>query len=253
MSGSLLERYESQATILGDPPSQRPAGGRTYTPITDVDFEALDAVQIIAGEEMLGWRSAQRELRASGLPLALNGGIAGLEAAPPSDPLAALTLSATEQALWAAATYTPLPAGFARSPVHYTLFASGLMTTTATASPTVLFTPRWGTAITDATLGATPSIVLTASQTAVPWQIKGEFTVRGTGGPGGTNARVYGTFSLIGKFVTPANGIVDAHHIFGYTAATGDSTLAKGLFMGVVSTITTPTITVQQISFGSWN
>jgi hypothetical protein len=244
---SLLERYEQQAVLLDQPRS------RGYSAITDVDFCDLESLNLIAGQQMRGWKEAQRRLEASGLPLALQGGIAGLEAFPPSDALAAITLSATEQALWAAATYTPLAAGQQRSPVHYSLYAAGTVTTTATASPTMLLTPRWGTAITDATLGATPSIVLTASQTACPWFIRGELTVRGTGGPGGTNARVYGTFNMSGKFVTPANGIVDANHIFGYTAATGDSSIAKGLFMGIVSTITTPTVTVQQIKFGSWN
>lgn len=238
---SALAGMERRATIL-----RRPL---RYNPITDIDIER--DVQTLAGVEVRRWKGMLDEIAQGGDPTALVGGIAGLEGPPLADALAALTLSATEQALWAAATYTPLPASTSRAPAQYELFASGTVTTTATASPTMLWTPRWGTAITDATLGATPSIVLTASQTACPWQLRGELTVRGTGS--GTNARVKGTFTLIGKFVTPANGIVDAHHIFGYTAATGDSTIAKGLFMGIVSTITTPTVTVEQLKWGSWN
>lgn len=242
---SLLERYEQQATVL-----ERES--RSYTPITDVDATDLEAIQILAGKERGTWRQIEDQLRASGEPLALQGGIAGLEALPPSDALAAGTMSATEQAMWAASTYTPLPAGTQRSPVHYSLYASFQVTTTATASPTMTLTPRWGTAITDATLGADAQTALTISITT-NWILKGELTVRGTGGPGGTNARVYGTFFLHGKQGTTGNGATDVNHIFGFTAATGDSTIAKGLFMGIVSTITTPTWTVQQIRWGSWN
>jgi hypothetical protein len=213
-------------------------------------YNVEDDIQILMGREVKNWQRMMDDIRNGGQPLMLSGGIAGVEANPPPDALTALTLSATEQALWAAATYSPITAN-RQAPTQYELFASGTVTTTATASPTMLLTPRWGTAISDSSLGPTPSIVLTASQTACPWQIRGEVTVRGTGT--GTNTRVKGTFTLIGKFVTPANGIVDAHHIFGYTAATGDSTLTKGMFMGIVSTITTPAVTVEQIKWASWN
>jgi hypothetical protein len=237
--------------VLLDPATgrpQEPGSARRYTSITDIDVTR--DVNTLAGREAQSWDAINRELREGGDPLALQGGIAGLEYPPPPDALAAITLSAAEQALWAAGTYCPIAAN-SRSPVEYELFASGTITTTATASPTILFTPRFGVVVGGGTLGATPSIVLTASQAAVPWQIRGDVTVRGTGS--GTNARVKGTFTLIGKFVTPANGIIDAHHIFGYTAATGDSSIAQGLWMGIISTITTPTITVEQIRWGSWN
>lgn len=243
---ALLERYERQATVLG---RGRP---RSYRPITDVDFADTEALNLVAGEQMRSWKQIQRKLQASGEPTALSGGIAGLEALPPSDALAAGTMSATEQAMWTAATYTPLPVGTQRSPVDYDFYASFTVVTAATASPTMTLTPRWGTAITDATLGADAQTALAVSITT-NWQVSGELSVRGTGGPGGTNARVYGTFNLKGKSLTAGNGAADIDHVFGYTLATGDSTLAKGLFMGIVSTITTPTWAMQQIRFGSWN
>lgn len=222
-------------------PLRRGRGG--YTPITDVSI--WDDVGILAGIERSNWRDVAPEG-----PTALLGGIAGLEVPPPTDPFAALTMSATEQALWATATYTPIP-GLPRAPIAFELYASGTITTTATASPTVTYTPRWGLTNAAATLGASQQIALTASITGSVWQLRGNITLRAPGT--GSGGRLYGTFQYAGKHVTAGNGAPDAQSLFGYTAATNDTSAATGLWMGFVSTITTPTITVQQIQWGSWN
>jgi hypothetical protein len=236
---SLLERYERQAVDL------RP--GRTYSPITDIDV--MDDVAVLAGEERRGWGAITRALAAAGAPLALQGGIAGAEAKPPADALAALTFSASEQALWAAATYTPIEAN-SRSPVQYELYASGTITTVATPG-TMTLTPRFGTSTGGGSLGPSNAVTLTASLAGLIWQLRGEVTVRGTGI--GT-ARVYGTFHFLGKLATTGNGAADQNLLFGYTAVTNGSTdAAQGLFMGLTGSAATPTITVQQIKWGSWN
>lgn len=229
---------------------ERPRG-RRYEAITD--YDAMRDVQLLAGREIQNWRKINRELEEGGEPLALAGGIAGLEPPGgnvPPDAAPTVTLGATELAIWPTATWTPIAAN-RQTPTQYTLYAACTVTTTATASPTMTITPRIGLSNAGATLGATPSITLTASQTAVPVIITGEVTMRRTGT--GTAGAAFGSFRLIGKLAAPANGAVDAHHIFGFTAATFASDVATGLWMGILSTITTPTIIPQQIRWGSWN
>lgn len=182
------------------------------------------------------------------------GGFAGLEAAPPPDALAAVTGSVAETGLWSTAAYTPIGGGGApigaRAPVAYELYASGLLTTGLTPGTWTL-TPRIGTTTGGGTLGASNAITLTASLTGVIWELTGRVTVRATGT--GTNARAYGSFCLRAKLATTGNGAADQHILFGYTAATFDSTAAQGLFIGSTVGATTVSITPQQVHWLSKN
>jgi len=238
MSG--IEHMERKVTLRRRRPLR-------YTPITNASI--MDEIAILAGREAQNWREQMNALRSSGVPMALQGPVTGLAVNPPPDALSAVTFSASEQALWPATTWTPMTANL-QAPAHFELFASGTITT-VTSPGTMTLTPRWGTSVSGATLGASNAVTLTASVTAVPWQLYGEVTVRGAGT--GTNARVYGTFQFLGKLAAAGNGAADQNLLFGYTAATGDSSGAQGLFMGLTGSTTTPTITVQQIKWGLWN
>jgi hypothetical protein len=103
----------------------------------------------------------------------------------------------------------------------------GLVTTGATAVNWTI-TPRWGTANTGVTFGASQAVAKTVSLTAVPWMLQAWLQVRAVNDVTATQttAVLHGTFESAGT----ARDMV-----FGGTTATIDTTAAAGFWFGIVA------------------
>lgn len=237
--GQLLERMERQAVLLDDEPRER-----RYDPITDVTF--------LAREQAKHWRQLDDELRRGGDPVALIGGIAGIEGRSLSSAATATTASASEQQLWNTAIYSPIAKAAMREGACFELFASGRGTTGATPGTWTL-TPRFGTSTGGVTLGASAAITLTASITGFQWLITGRYTIRDLG-DANNSLSIIGSLTLQLRHSAATAGAIDATHVFGFTAVTtGDPTADQGLFIGSTASQTTTILTPDQICWGSWN
>jgi hypothetical protein len=238
-----LEQMERLAVPLR--PEHRPG----YQVITDVSI--WDDIGTLMGEQQSDWRKIASELEG---PVNLLGNIAGVEATPLGTALAAVTTGTSETGLWAAATYTPIPAN-PRGPLHLEVFASFTMTTGTTAGG-VTFTPRLGTSTGGSTMGASQATTNTASITGAMMALRGEMTVTYPTG-GLATARAYFSGHLYGRLSAAATGAFTENQIFGYTAVTNADIIsaATGLFMGVTnsSATTPPTLTMQQLRWVSLN
>lgn len=244
-----IERWAKQAVNLE-------RKGDHLTPAAD--SRVLGDVGALAQLEMATWRQRERELRASGVPLMVEGLYAGLEALPTGGALPAVTSINGEIILWPAVPYTPINAASLMAPKAYRLLVMGL-TTTSTSPANQTLTPRLGTSTSGATMGATAAVALTASITASFWVIKGDIVIRAIGAPGGTNASAYGVFHYMSTQATSGGlagpAVVGAGHnlLFGGTAAAFDASIAQGFVVGVTHTVTTITHTPQIPIFASWN
>jgi hypothetical protein len=162
-------------------------------------------------------------------------------------PLASLTpLTATTiEALWPAATYTPIAAGDANRPGKmYRLTAGGIMSFAATG--TLIITPNVGTATGGATLGASVTQTTPGVTTAQPWFLDALVVIR-TVGTGGTCV-------LQGTFTTNATGTAgtSVSFAFGGTSATIDTTVANGITIGKTLSVA-GTVTPQSVAWQSLN
>jgi hypothetical protein len=241
---TILERYERQATIL------RRGAGKVIT-----DFDALRDVQRFMGEQQREWKPWMQQIEASGDPTALVG-FAGVERQPPPGTLPAVTINATEAALWPTATWTPIDAN-PQCPKAYRLVAYGTATTAATPG-TVLFNARFGQLVTSPNIGVSTTAAQTASQTATPWRMEGAITIQ-KGGTA-TSGLVVANFKYEqGTAVSGGSAVLPAmEQIFGTTtgavSVVTDGTTAAGLWMGAIAvTSTTNTFIPQSVVWVSYN
>jgi hypothetical protein len=119
--------------------------------------------------------------------------------------------------------YCAIPANDARAGKVYQVEAGGVYGNTST--PTIIFTPRWGsstTVATNITLGASGTFTTITGTTALPFYIVFTFAIR-TAPPGATLGTGYGTGQVsLGIPVTSSQFMTDLY--IGGTAATIDTT-----------------------------
>lgn len=119
--------------------------------------------------------------------------------------------------------YTAIPANDARAGKVYRLNMGGRYGNTAT--PTVIFTPRWGnspTVATNITLGASGTFTTITGTTALPYLVEFTMVIR-TAPPGATLGTGIGTGRVsLGIPVTSSQFVTDLY--VGNTAATIDTT-----------------------------
>lgn len=202
------------------------------------------------------WKQLDNELRETSDLTALAGGFAGLELTPPVGTLTAVTINATEAALWPTATWTPIAAN-PQAPKAYRLLAFGTATTAATPG-TVLFNARFGQLVTSPLIGVSTTAAQTASQTATPWLLRGDVVIQ-RGGPA-TSGLVAAVFNY--RQGTAVSGgslsIAAVDQIFGTTtgaqSVVTDGSVAAGLWVGAIAvTSTTNTFIPQSVVWASWN
>jgi hypothetical protein len=213
----------------------------------------IDDIAELAELEMRRWKSVGAAI--SG-PTALIGGIEGIESntVMPDGDIASGSITATETALWPAATYSPLAANM-QVPKAFKVIAFGQQTTAATPG-TMTFTPRIGTTNGGSTLGASTATAQTASETTTDWMLEGALIIRAIGAAGASNAAAKGMFHYYQGTATTSGSIVlpAMHQIFGGTTATWDGTTTSALWMGLTAaTSTTNTFTTMGVVFASFN
>lgn len=236
-----IERWAKQAALLGD---------ITTTPPKRVADDLNDLVRY----ERHYWKMIDGRIAESGDPTALESLFGGLMAVPlASAGTASAFAVATETALWTPATYTPIPANSLMVPETFRLAATLNWTSTATASPTLILTPRLGTTVGGATLGASRAIPLTASITGAVGYIIGDITIR-TIGDGATGGSALGLFHFASTNVA-GGGATTIDELYGHTVGTFDSKAAQALCMGATTNPAgaTTSFTMQQIHWMSWN
>lgn len=197
------------------------------------------------------WKQRMGQMWVNGELMGVAGGLAGLEANPNNADLSAVTVNATEAAMWGASTYTPIPA-LQVGPKAYYLRAYGVATSASTPG-TQTFNPRIGTTSSGISMGISSNLTPTASETAVVWRLSGDMVLRS---PGSTASTATGFFSYEQTTGTSGNAgpLTGTPLFFGGTSASIDNTTAQALFMGLVAaTSTTNTMTPRLIIWASWN
>lgn len=222
---------------------EKPRRASEGTVITD--YNVLRDVQTIAGQEAQNWKAIDRNIRAAGDPTALIG-FAGVEASPPATSLTAVTGVAVETALWPAATWTPITAGY-QAPKSYSLVASGQVTTAAAS--TLILTPRIGTTTGGSTLGACGAQTLGTTITNATWRLHIDLTLRTAGSGTSSTAVAVSLFS----FTLTAGSAAPTNVLWGHTVATYDSTVSQGLFIGATPSVSTVSLTPFQVRWVSFN
>ena len=202
------------------------------------------------------WKEQMSEMWVNGTPMAVAGGLAGLEGvgSPPTD----VTITQTAAAIlsWPVVC-TPIRAG-AQSPTVWQLYAAGLQTTAATPGTVQWQAGIGGTAGTNLLGAATTALATTASQTASLWRCFGKLVAPRTGGGTvGANATAIGYFTIEWTTGTAGPGALFAGTpmLFGgATASSYDSSVATNLHVDTLTaTSTTNTLKPQIILWGSWN
>ena len=172
-----LERWARQAVLLerkGD-----------FAPVADSRVLAdVDALKALHRQQ---WKQRWREL--DGVPVALEGTYAGLNAYPPSADLAVTSISGTA-ALWTSSLWTPIGSNAVIAPEAYRIAMTAKITTSTTPA-NIGFDPRIG-AGSNGWLGdcrharsaLSTNVALTASITASYYYVIGDLTLRTVGGPG---------------------------------------------------------------------
>lgn len=254
-----IERWAKQAVLLEREGNFEPVASKAV--LADVnDLKAMHQET---------WKYREREIRASGHPVAMaEGSYAAMMAYPSPAVITTTSISGTVN-LWPQATYTPLPPNLSLAPQAYRIIIPAKLTT-STAPGNIGFDVRmgstgaWttgGTAIgtTGATLGASTNVALTASITAAFYMIIGDITIRTVGLPGANSTAVgmfhyFSTQATSGGLAGPA--VTGAGHnlMFGGTTGSFDSTVASaGIAFGAVHTVATITHNVDQIHGCDWN
>lgn len=250
---SLIDKYSKEAHVFPRP-FERDPGEKFHLLNGERVNDVLDLARLEAGQ----WRRMNKELHASGDPTMLESLFGGLMATPLASAASAAVNPAVATAtnLWTPFVYTPVPANAVMVPETFRLAVTGIFTTTATASPTLVLTPGITTNIVPAgafIMGASRAIPLTASVTTGYWYLLGDMTVR-TAGDGSTAGSIYGMFTFAATAAAgPNTAAVD--ELFGHTVATFDPKVANGIAMAMTSNPAgaTTSMTVQQIHFMSWN
>lgn len=172
---------------------------------------------------------------------------ADMIAEPPLANLTAL-VATTIEALWPAATYTPIFAGDANKPGKvYRITAGGIWSTGA--SGTLIITPNVGTATGGATMGASPTETVPVSISNIPWYLEYTAVIR-TVGTSGTIIGT-GTFNSTGIAANTSPGAVMVT-TFGGTSATIDTTAASGITIGKTLSVA-GSVTPQYVVWQSLN
>jgi hypothetical protein len=241
------------------------ADGRAGTcPITV--FDSAAETNLIAGREVTGlvehlqliselqndgisWKQRMRQIELSA-PTNVFGGLAGLEGNSPVHPaaLTAVTFVVGDFSPFNGVTFCPVP----NRSTHLDFWSSYSVALAATPG-TLLVTPGVGTALSAKNLGpGVATATLGTSGTGV-LLIDGLLTARTISIPGGSQASWYFSGNMLGKLATAGTGTSDVNQLIGFTATTGDSTAANGLWMTMTGTAATASISTQQIRFGSWS
>jgi hypothetical protein len=218
-------------------------------------------LNLIAGVEVQSepWKPWMDRIRASGVPVAIAGGLAGLVSNPITVNQVTITGSATDQAL--------IPTGLmpieqnVQSGKIYHLFASGDSTTAATPGTYTLAT-RLGSGglATNASPLLTPvssAFTPLASMTKAAWTLDGEVVIRGSGTANTAAAGFAWSQTSVASTAIQSgpSSALSAGNLGGISAAF-DSTAAAGssLWVGVVHAVsTTNTWIPQLVVWGSWN
>ena len=133
--------------------------------------------------------------------------------------------------------YCAIPANDARAGKVYQVECGGIYSNTAT--PTIIFTPRWGsspTVATNVTLGASGTFTTITATTNLPWYINFTFAIR-TAPPGATLGTGYGSGTVsLGIPVTSSQFVTGLY--IGGTAATIDTTGQGTAGCGITMNVT---------------
>lgn len=135
----------------------------------------------------------------------------------------------SETGLWPVASFTPIPAIYARSAQTFELIATGIYSTGA--SGTLIITPRYGTTTSGVTLGASVTQTVPINLSGEAWFMHAVLNVRKADNSAATQSLVMagGVFSGGGIAGTSGSSCVV---VFGGTQGTVDTTAAAGLFIG---------------------
>jgi hypothetical protein len=208
-----------------------------------------------------------RQIREEGFPVAMAEGTYGAMMAYPNAATITTTSISGTVNLWPQLIYTPIPANGIMFPQAYRLIVAAKVTTSTSPgnfglNPTIGATGAWttgGTAVAGgATLGASGNVALTASITNAFYYVIGDVTIRAGGAPG-SNTTAVGMFHLNSTQNTaagvagPSPATAAYSLLFGGTNASFDSSIASGLSLGAVHTVTTITHNVEQIHGCDWN
>lgn len=210
-------------------------------------------------QECLGpWKQQMNVITATGVPIGLQGGLAGLEANPPGANFTTSTIGTTSPgvALYTSGTYAPVPA-LLNSPKGYFLRLWGQATSAATPG-TQSFSAQFGANTVNTTLagtaitGASNTIAPAASDTATPWIVHGDFILRNTGV---TTMVVTGLVEgRFGGSTAGGGSTAPLHFIAQGESASVDNTAASSIAIGsLAATSTTNTMTPHGMLFASWN
>jgi hypothetical protein len=213
------------------------------------------------------WKRREREMREQGFPMMMAEGTYGAMMAYPNAATITTTSISGTVNLWPQLIYTPIPANGMLAPQAFRLIVAAKITTSTSPgnfglNPTIGATGAWttgGTAVAGgATLGASGNVALTASITNAFYYVIGDVTIRSVGAPG-ANTTAVGMFHLNSTQNTaagvagPAPATAAYSLLFGGTNATFDASVASGLSLGAVHTVTTITHNVEQIHGCDWN
>jgi hypothetical protein len=216
-------------------------------------------LNLIAGVETSNpWKPWMDEIRSSGVPTMIGGGLTGLVVNPVTLNQATVTGGATELAMIPTAI---LPiAQNVQSGTGYHLFAGGTSTTAATPGTYTLVT-RIGSAgiatvtsplLTPVSSAFTPL----ASMTVAPWTLDGDLVIRGSGTANTAAAGFAWSQTSVASAAAPGPSSATSAGNLGGVSASFDSTAAAGssLWVGVThATSTTNTWIPQLVIWASWN
>lgn len=156
----------------------------------------------------------------------------------------AVTANGTRTNLWNPALWTPIPALDLKPGKGYHLRCGGILSTT-TGSNTIIFNPTFGqssTPASNAALGASTTVTLTASLSNVPWWAEFVLSVRSLG-IAAAGATITGNgFVTIGGAAAAAGIIIP---IGGTVVTNADHTVAQGLGLDVTWGAASNSITAQ--------
>lgn len=147
-------------------------------------------------------------------------------------------VATTAEALWIAATFTPIFANDPKAGKIYTVHAGGILSTGA--SGTLILIPQYGV-LGGTTLGTSVTQTVPINLSAVPWRLEMDIVFR-TIGAAGANSTCIGTgvFRSAGTAATAGSAFCLT---FGGTSASVDATINSGITisktLSVAGSITT--------------
>lgn len=135
-------------------------------------------------------------------------------------------ISTSAEALWIAASFTPIFANDPKAGKIYTIKAGGILSTAG--SGTLILIPQYG-ALGGTTLGTSQTVTVPINMTNVAWRLEMDVVFR-TIGAAGTNSTCIGTGTFTTAPFTSAPGAGLSCVIpFGGTSAAVDATINSGI------------------------